>query len=456
MHGADAVEQHQQPRLEGQARAGLVAACALLALCALTGGSSMESGPGESAAQLLSLPLLAWAGWRLLQRPGGPVTAAWLAFAALVLAIPLLQSLLPGGLAGGEGREALARDLAAFGIQAPDRWSLAPAASRAAALSLLPALALFAMALSLPRAAHRRLAQMVVVLAMASLLLGVAQLGAPQESPLNPYPQWAPAMNGFFANPNHQATLLVVAATLACARLAMVLGAWPPGRPHRVVHGVMSALVMLLSAVALPLTGSRAGVVLVILACALVVAAHWPAWRGGARSRIALAASLGVAALALFLALRWMQVEAIDELRGPLRALTGEIAARFAPLGAGVGSYVPVFEQEAPRELLMANYVNHAHNEYAQWWLEAGVPAIMAMLLGGLALALTLRGLLRLPAQARGLGVTALVALAAVLAHSLVDYPLRTPAMLAVAAVLAGIAAGQAAGTTSLQGDTVR
>src|SRR5690606_25393906 len=122
-----------------------------------------------------------------------------------------------------------------------------------------------------------------------------------------------------------------------------------------------------------------------------------------------------------------------------------EIAARFAPLGAGMGSYVPVFEQESPRELLMDNYINHAHNEYAQWWLETGVPALVAMLLGAAALALTLRGLWRLSAHERGLGVTALVARAAILAHSTVDYPLRTPAMLAVAAALAGIAAAQAA-----------
>ncbi|TWT21080.1 O-antigen ligase family protein [Luteimonas marina] len=440
--------QHRQHKhtssLDARTRTGLIAVGVLLVLCVIAGGSSQESGIGVLAAQLLALPLLAWAGWRLLRRPGSAIHVAWLVFALMLVAIPLLQALLPASVAGGEGRTSLARDLAVFGMAGPSRWSLAPAASRAAGFTLLPALAIFAMTLALPRAAQRHLAQLVVALAMASLLLGVVQLGAPQESPLNPYPQWAPAMNGFFANPNHQATLLVVAATLACAHLAMVVGAWPPGRPHRMAHAVSSALVMLLAAVALPLTGSRAGVVLIILASALVVIAHWPAWRGRLHTRLVLVACMVVAALALFLSLRWMQVEAIDELRGPLRALTGEIAARFAPSGAGVGSYVPVFEQEAPRELLMANYVNHAHNEYAQWWLEAGVSAVLAMLLGAIALALSLRALLRQPAQARGLGVTALVALGAIMAHSLVDYPLRTPAMLAVAAVLAGIAAGQA------------
>ncbi|HRN62615.1 MAG TPA: hypothetical protein PK743_04290 [Luteimonas sp.] len=120
-------------------------------------------------------------------------------------------------------------------------------------------------------------------------------------------------------------------------------------------------------------------------------------------------------ALALFLSLRWMHVEPIDEPRGPVPALTGEIAARFLPLGAGVGSYVLVFEQEAPRELLMANYVNDAHNEHAQWWLVSGA---LAMLLAAVALTSTLRMLLRQPAHLRGLG--------ALMAHSFVDYPLRT------------------------------
>lgn len=438
--------------LRGRDAAALAAVVALLVLSLVAGGSSQESGSGVSAARLLALPLIAWGGYLLLRdrahgaaATAGLVSWAWLAFIATVVAIPLLQLWLPGAMAGGEGRAALVQDMAHFGVDAPAHWSLAPAATCDAGFALLPALAVFALTLALPTQAQRRLAVVVVLMAVASLLLGIAQLGAPQESALNPYPQWQPAMNGFFANPNHQATLLVVAATLACARLATAVGRWPPGRPHRAATIAVSALVMALAAVALPLTGSRAGVVLFILACGVVVAAHWPAWRGSRRGRVMLAAGLVVAAFALIAALRWMQVDNVDELRAPLRAVTGDIAARFAPAGAGLSSYVPVFEQESPRELLAGEYINHAHNEYAQWWLEAGMPALVAMLLGAAALVATVRGLWRLPANARGLGVTALVALAAILAHSIVDYPLRTPTLLAVAAALAGIAAAQAA-----------
>jgi O-antigen ligase len=423
----------------------LTATGVLLALCLVTGGSSQESGAGVLTAQAFSLPLIGWAGWRLLHRHIGPVQIAWLAFAGALAAIPFLQAIVPASIAeDAGGREALGADLVLFGIGAPPLWSLAPIASAEAALALLPALAIFWMSFTLTSAARRHLALLIMLLAMASLLLGVAQLGAPQESSLNPYPQWKPAMSGFFANPNHQASLLVVAATLACARLVTALGAWTSGRPRHVLRAVFATLVILLAAAALPLTGSRAGVALMILSIALVTATHGPAWRGGKRTRIMLAGSLALAVIGLLLAIRWMQVDAIDELRAPLRAATTEIAARFLPLGAGLGSYMPLFEQEAERSWLLDQYVNHAHNEYTQWWLEAGVPALFAGALGILAITLTFRDLWRSPAGTGSLGVTCLLALGAVLAHSLVDYPLRTPAMLAVAAALAGIAAAQA------------
>src|SRR5690606_21197951 len=153
--GANARPHTHDGTLDLQGRMALASVCVLLALRVMTGGSSQESGGGEFAAQLLALPLLAWAGWRLLRQRGTAIHGIWLALAVVLVAIPLLPSLLPGGMGAGTGRAALAGDLAQFGVDGPTRWSLAPAATRAAAFQLLPALAIFAMALSLPRAAHR-------------------------------------------------------------------------------------------------------------------------------------------------------------------------------------------------------------------------------------------------------------------------------------------------------------
>ena len=421
----------------------LAAALALLAVSGSTGGSSQESGAGVLVAQWLSLPLIAWAGYQLLSGPGpGTAAKAWLILAAALLAVPLLQLLpLPGG---GAGRAALVEDLALFGVEGPSRVSLLPGATLASAVFLLPALAMFALVLVLPGRARRWVAPAIVALAIASVLLGLAQLGAPQESPLNPYPQWRPAMGGLFANPNHQATLLVVAAVFASAWVTAALGAWPAERPHRLPVVVGSACLLLVALVALPLTGSRAGLVIAVLACGITVAAHLPAWRGGRVARTALLASAAVAGIGLLAGIRWMRVAAVEDLRAPLRALTMDIGHLFAPLGSGMGSFVRVFEQQAPAELLLGEYINHAHNEYAQWWLEGGIPAVLAMAVGVAALVVTLRALWRQPAHLRAPGVTALIALLAILAHSIVDYPLRTTSMLAVAAALAAIAAAAA------------
>ena len=425
------------------AGASLAAVVLLLGLSLATGGSSQEPGAGALATQVLAVPALGWAGWQLLQGGRlGRLAWAWLASAAMLMAIPLLQ-LLPMQ-AGGEARAALASDLALFGVAVPSRVSVLPSATAGAAMSLLPALAVFALTLGLPASARRWLPTAIAGLALASLLLGLAQLGAPRESVLNPYPQWTPAMGGFFANPNHQATLLVVAATLATAGVLTALGSWLPGRPHRGPVLVGWACTLLVTLVALPLTGSRAGLILGVVACALVMVALLPGWSGPRTGRALLVAAATVAGLGLLAAIRWMRSSAVDELRSPLRSLAVEIGERFAPLGSGMGSFVPVFEQEAPAWLLMGEYVNHAHNEYAQWWLEGGVPALLAMLLVAALLALSLRSLLRQPADARAPGLAALVALGAVLAHSVVDYPLRTPALVAIAAALAGVVAGQA------------
>lgn len=433
-------------RPDRAARTSFALAALLLLIAMAAGGSSQESGAGVLALQLVSLLALAWVAWQHMQGLARPWPWQWIALAVSVLAIPLLQLLpLPGALASmGEGRALLQADLATAGAPPATRASLDPAATRASLYALLPALAVFGLVLALPAHVHRRLGWWIAGLAMASLLLGILQLGAPQESVLNPYPQWRPAMNGFFANPNHQATMLVVAAVLAAGWLFHA-GAHPRGREsgrgRGVVGMVAAGAVVMLAIGALPLTGSRAGVIIFILALAAVVASqHWRL--RGRRSRRLLVAGSGVAAgLGVLAAMRWMRVDAAEELRQPLRQATLEVAGAHAPLGSGAGTFVPVFEQATSGELLMPSYVNHAHNEYVQWLLEAGVLALPAMALAVIALVAATRALLRLPPPARAAGACALIALLAIAAHSLVDYPLRTQAMLTVAAALAGILA---------------
>ncbi|MFZ7095382.1 O-antigen ligase family protein [Luteimonas dalianensis] len=435
-----------QPHTSRSARINFAGAVVLLALAVFTGGSSQESGVGVVILQLAALPCIAWLAWQHLGGQARPWPWQWAALVAAILAVPLLQLLpVPSALASmGEARALLQADLAVAGAPAATRATLDPAATRASLHALLPALAVFGLVLALPIHMHRRLAWFIAALAMASLLLGILQLGAPQESVLNPYPQWRPAMNGFFANPNHQATLLVVAGVLAAGWLFHAPAdtrRHGEDRGRGVISRVAAAAVVVLAIAALPLTGSRAGVIIFILALAAVVASQGWRLRAPRKRRLLVAGSAAIAALGVLAATRWMRVDAAQELRQPLRQATLEVAGAHAPLGSGAGTFVPVFEQATSGELLMPNYVNHAHNEYAQWLLEAGVLAIPAFALALIALIAAARAMLRLPPPARTAGTCALLALLAIAAHSLVDYPLRTQAMLTVAAALAAIIA---------------
>jgi hypothetical protein len=415
----------------------LLAACGLLAAALVVGGSSQELGQGARVLGAVALPLIAWGGWRLAANPER-IATPWLVLAGCLVLLPVLQALLP--VAGpGIGRTGMLADLRASGVSAPLRWTLSPGGAYEAVLVLLPALAVFLLAGGLSAKRQKRVFQWIILLAMASLTLGLLQLDIPQDSVLNPYPRWKPAMNGFLANPNHQATLLVVAAVLACGELLAELPA--PGTSGRLrgLHVIGYGAVVLIALAALPLTGSRAGVVLGILFVGWMVAAHRPAWRTSRGSRLATVLAVVAALGGLALAVRWMQVDDVDQLRAPMRQATIHLAQSFGPWGTGAGTFVPVFEQNAPRELLMTNYVNHAHNELAQWLLEAGVVAIVAVAAVLATLGSSFWRMSRHLPLLTQLRSSALVSIAAVLCHSLVDYPLRTPAVLCVIGALAAV-----------------
>src|SRR5690606_7045481 len=142
-----------------------------------------------------------------------------------------------------------------------------------------------------------------------------------------------------------------------------------------------------------PLSTSRAGmaIALPILAMALAMTGTLRLGMIG-RSKRATALAMGLALLAVIgvrAAMGWMAVDQAEELRHAMAVATIADGKAEAPLGGGVSSFVQIFAQAAPAQLRMASYVNHAHNEYAQWWLEAGWlgMAVLALALALLATA---------------------------------------------------------------------
>ena len=427
----------------------LIGAAALLILCMVFGGDSAKGNLGTMAAQMLAIPMLVFGVVQAARRRQLHAARWGVGVALLILLVPLLQ-LLPvvaSLWALPTERASLLQDLAIAGVAGLDlRWTLSPAATERDVYFLLPGLALFFCMLGLGRTAWRRMLGLLVVLGLANLALAFAQVAAGQDSFLNPYPKFPPAMGGIFANRNHQADLLAISLMLA---VVFLLDNWKHIRESHQSNGKLVALAFAVAilVLALPLVGSRAGVIvaMVMLMASLLTSGllGWQAFRRNRILQAGAALTLLIFVVGLQAALAWMQVDAAVE--GSRHALLNEtlrIGSEHAPLGSGLGTFVAVFQQGAGDALPLDAYINNAHNEYAQWWLEAGVVGMAVVVLAVLAMMGALVALLRQRpgSSTRVAGMAALMGIGVIVLHSTVDYPLRTQAMLAVCGMLAGIA----------------
>jgi O-antigen ligase len=433
--------------------------------CLLLGGGTRPGHLSDAILQLLSIPILLAALWRLLQAPRNRDTRLALAFCGAVLAVPLMQLIpLPPALwTHLPGRETVSGAFELVGRR--PGWapiSMAPQLSWLSALSLLPPLAVFFAVLTLDWRERRLLSLLAIAVGMASAFLGLTQLA---QGPISPLRFFAVTNSndavGFFANRNHFAALLYSASLLAMAWVVIGVGAlrFKSGQGRYDVAaasiiGTIAASVALLVLLAAEVTTrSRAGIILTLVALigGLALSGAPPRqFKHLASTRLILAivaltlVFLGHSAL-LRLLDRFGGDSLTDDARIAFARNTVAAAWALMPMGAGLGAFVPVYTMfEKPHDLLWRVYANHAHNDLLELWLETGVA-------GPLILCLFLYWLVRKAAQAWGpsnpgplaidksLIRAAIVIIALLLCHSLVDYPLRTGAMLAMLAYACGL-----------------
>ena len=224
-------------------------------------------------------------------------------------------------------------------------------------------------------------------------------------------------------------------------------------RLGRSARGVATADVVALASVALALalTGSRAGIVLSALAC---IAAYLATTRGFARrrgrSRLVWIAAAGIPVLIgmMILSERFADETVIGGGRAETYAAVARMIAERPLLGWGIGTFADVFPSF--RDGSTRGIWDRAHSTPLEWAAEGGLPFALAMLgvLGGF-LALTAR----LFVQARGpyMGevrrepglsqrpLAAFLVLALGLTHSLIDFSLDITGYLVPCAFLIGL-----------------
>lgn len=419
----------------------------LLAVAFVFGGQSRENPLSTMVIELLGVALLAAMVWSRALAGAGRVGWPEAALLGGVFLVPLLQliPLPPAIWTTLPGRSEAMETLRLAGIE--PGWapiSLDPEATFRCLLWLIPPAALFLAAATLDIGARFRLAGVLLALCAASLILGGLQI-TDQDGGLFASPDGGPTdlPIGFFANRNHQGIAMAAALPFAAAFAAI----WGSAGLQRIraANIVFAALVALLI-VGVLVTRSRAALTLAGPALIASLGLFWVA-SGAKRLRREAALMFGVAAVLLVFAAQFAISAVFDRFenltdgdgRFDIWASTANAAADVSPVGTGLGTFEPIYRAWEPLTLLGPKFVNHAHNDYLELWLEAGwlAPLLIVAFLAWFGRALMKAWIA--PAThstllARAGGVAAFV----LLAHSVADYPLRTQALACVFAIAAG------------------
>jgi O-antigen ligase len=444
----------------------------------LLGGGTRGGFLSDALLQLLAIPLLLLSVSRLgdlfWRHRSRLRQVRWeIAFCLAVVLVPLFQlvplppalwTLLPhrapliasfDGLAHGLP----GNDLSANGLP----WlpiSVSPNATWLSVAALLPTLAVFFGTILLGYGERRLLSLAVVAFGIVSSFLGLLQIAQGPASRL----RFFAATNlseavGFFANRNHFAAFLYVLLLFAAVWAIDIGFAVGPWRDRRIfearsivtVTASFLAIVILLAAEAM--ARSRAGMILTMVSLVGVYGVVLTDRRRRTLSATPLnflfaaagTAFILVVQFALYRVLARFNTDPLDDLRLQFARTTIEAAWAYMPFGAGMGTFVPVYGMfEKPQDLFAHAYINHAHDDVLELWLETGIFGIALM---GAFVAWFVSRTAKIWRHAavganefdRSLARAATIAVALIVTHSFLDYPLRTAAMTAILAFACGL-----------------
>jgi len=414
----------------------LVAPCYLFA-CLIIGGSGQGIWQ-NMVLEFVGVGLIAWAA---AQATGdalvSPARQALL-IAILGIAVVALQLIpLPASLWPHLGARApIADGYRALGLAVPpEPLSLTPYQSLDSLLGLIPPLAIFCAMVRLKAYRGKWIALALVAGTLAGILIGALQVASPADnSPWYLYSETnRGSAVGFFANANHMATLLVITIPF----LAAIAAAGRTANMQRYSAVVaLSAGAGLVVLVGLALNGSLAGYGLALPVLAASALILMPA-RGRLRLwTMILGAILVVGAVA---ALETAPIggsklgedaTSAVQSRTEILATSSRALHDFMPLGSGLGSFREVYQLYERPDQVTTTYVVHAHDDYVELALELGLAGIVVLLLFLAWWAAAVWRVWR-TAEAGPFARAAAIASAAILVHSLVDFPLRTAAIAA-------------------------
>jgi O-Antigen ligase len=426
----------------------------LLIVASVSGGSSRSDvqsltilQPLSFAACGLAVSMLSMAHARQYRWLLGCFGAV--IFLLLLHVIPLPPHLL----AAMPGREVLTSIDTKTGLA--ETWrplSLAPAQSWSSVVSIVAPLAVVLLGIQLDRRDLYRLLPLVIALGAFSGVIGLLQLISGSESSLYLYEVTNNgAAVGLFANRNHSALLL------ACLfPMLAIYSVLPNDNRKRLINRPLLAVSFAIVLVPLILvTGSRSGLLMSMAALLGAFALYMtgsqlqPTGRKPPMAKSLPLVLLGLAIVCLVLAtLVFSRAEAIDRLviesaadeqRGGFWSASVQFMQSYMPWGSGSGSFAVLYQMEEPWDLLDTTYLNRAHNDILEIIITLGLPGGMFVIAGGVflgwrAILLWFRG----DVKRRSVLIARMASLTIILmiGASIVDYPIRTPFLMCVLALL--------------------
>lgn len=441
---------------------GFMLLALLLVALWIAGGASRASVPGQALSRGAAWSALI-AAILFARRPTLDGRRALLAVFAAIALVPITQLIpLPPAIWQALPGRALLAASTPPGEAIPWRpLSLSPGSTLNALFSLVIPLTVFVLLGTIRGGERAWLPYLMIALILASALAGLVQFsGSRFDQPLINY---TGDVSGTFANRNHFALFIAIGCLPVPLWASQAKGQLRWRAP--IAIGVL--LLLILTALA---SGSRTGMLLTAVAvlAALLIARENLVRQLRGRPAWLLPAAVGIIAALVLSAILLGRATSVDRLvttdigqdmrvRG-LDTVVSMIRTYF-PAGTGLGSFDTMFRLHEPFNLLKPTYFNQAHDDYLGIVLDAGVLGLIAL---GAAIVWWLRSSIivwqAVPAGMPPATVSSIVLgrlgsaiVTLILGASIVDYPARTPTIMATAMLAACLLAWGATGAG--QGD---
>lgn len=422
---------------------------ALLAVIWLCGGSSRADVLGQAIVRAAAgggIVLAALFAHKVDIRSSRPVF--WLLGGAAVLPLIQIVPLPPSLWMALPARELFTEPAnIAGGVQPWRPISISPAATLNALFSLIVPVSVLVLAASLRETDRPWLLSALLLSVIAAMLMGLLQFsGAGFDNPFVNGVRGS--IDGMFANRNHFALFLAFACLMAPV--------WAFVQRDQLSWRLPAAVgIILLAALTILATGSRAGMAVGVLSLALgplivredVMRLFRDMPRWALPTTIAALASTIIAFVGVsFLSGRAASIDRLTmlDVGGDMRQeglgpVLDIVRANF-PFGVGMGGFDAAFRIAEPNQFLKLLYFNHAHNDWLELVMEGGafgLVLLVAALWWWIRASMVVWRRTKTGAVAQIAGRLGSAMILLVLLASIADYPARTPMIMAMLVIAA-------------------